>query len=57
MADIAADLKESSVNYLDIIHAGSTSVPFLAANPILDILIIIAAYEFRDNIKRQFIGA
>ena len=57
MADIAADLKDGNVAYLDIIHVGSTSVPFLAAKPILDILVIIEACDFKDIIKRQFVGA
>ena len=41
-ADLASDLALYSAEYVSIEHVGSTSVPNLAAKPILDIAIVIS---------------
>jgi GrpB-like predicted nucleotidyltransferase (UPF0157 family) len=41
-ADLASDLALYNAEYISIEHVGSTSVPGLAAKPILDIAIVIA---------------
>lgn len=50
--DLEADLKLFSVPFLAIEHIGRTSVPHLAAKPVLDIMIVIAQpvpYTDTDN--------
>ncbi|KAK3168105.1 hypothetical protein OEA41_004551 [Lepraria neglecta] len=50
-AELASDLAFNNVSFISIEHVGSTSVPGLAAKPIIDILLVIAADEFHE-IKR-----
>lgn len=44
--ELASDLAEGGVPFLSIEHVGSTSIPGLAAKPIIDILIVIPSADF-----------
>ena len=52
-ARIAAILKENSIV---IYHIGSTSVPGLAAKPIIDIMAVVRSLERVDEVSREFVG-
>ena len=44
--ELASDLAEEGIRFLSIEHIGSTSIPGLAAKPIIDILIVIPSADF-----------
>ena len=44
--ELASDLAEEGVPFVSIEHVGSTSIPGLAAKPIIDILIVIPSVDF-----------
>lgn len=50
-ADLASDLAFCNAEYISIEHVGSTSVPDLAAKPIIDIAIVIADVSKFEGIK------
>ena|SRR5437016_5240708 len=50
-ADLASDLALYNAEYISIEHVGSTSVPGLAAKPIIDIAIVIADPSKFNDIK------
>lgn len=50
-ADLASDLALYDAKYISIEHVGSTSVPGLAAKPIIDIAIVIADPSNFEGIK------
>ena len=47
-SQLHADLSAAKINYIYIIHIGSTSIPNLNAKPIIDILITIPAHDFAN---------
>ena len=47
-SQLDADLKAANIDFVSIIHIGSTSIPNLNAKPIIDILITIPAIKFSD---------
>ena len=54
-ADLASDLTLYHAEYISIEHVGSTSVPGLAAKPILDIAIVIADASKFDGVHYALI--
>lgn len=50
-SDLASDLALYTAEYISIEHVGSTSVPGLAAKPIIDIAIVIAESSKFEGIK------
>jgi GrpB-like predicted nucleotidyltransferase (UPF0157 family) len=50
-SDLASDLALYTAEYISIEHVGSTSVPGLAAKPIIDIAIVIAEPSKFEGIK------
>ncbi|KAL6719207.1 hypothetical protein ACLMJK_003444 [Lecanora helva] len=53
-AELAGDLADESVTYLNIEHIGSTSIPDLPAKPIIDVLITVQPSEFNDASLEKF---
>ena len=47
-SQLRADLTAAKIDFISIIHIGSTSIPNLNAKPIIDILITISANDFAD---------
>lgn len=43
---LQADLRAAKVEFISIVHIGSTSIPNLNAKPVIDILITISAENF-----------
>ena len=56
-AELASDLAFNNVSYISIEHVGSTSVPVLAAKPIIDILLVVAADESHEIKRMQIMEA
>ena len=56
-AELASDLAFNNVSHISIEHVGSTSVPVLAAKPIIDILLVIAADQFHEIKRLQIMEA
>jgi GrpB-like predicted nucleotidyltransferase (UPF0157 family) len=54
-ADLASDLALYHAEYISIEHVGSTSVPYLAAKPILDIAIVVANAEKFEGVQYALI--
>ena len=47
-AQLKSDLKAANINFISIIHIGSTSIPNLNAKPIIDILITLPPDDFAN---------
>ncbi len=56
-AQLAGDLVDEGVSYLNIEHIGSTAIPDLPAKPIIDILITISPWDFNTTNLEKFIQA
>ena len=56
-ADIAGDLADEKIPYLNIEHIGSTSIPDLLAKPIIDVLITVNPSDFNDSTLHNFVEA
>lgn len=56
-AQLAGDLTDECISYLNIEHIGSTSIPNLPAKPIIDILITISPCDFNDTNLEKFTEA
>ena len=52
--ELAGDLADDNVSYLNIEHIGSTSIPDLPAKPIIDVLITVAPAEFNGTTLHKF---
>ena len=52
--ELAGDLADDNVSYLNIEHIGSTSIPDLPAKPIIDVLITISPTDFNDTTLHNF---
>ena len=48
-SQLKADLASAHINFTNIHHIGSTSIPALNAKPVIDILITIPATDFADG--------
>lgn len=55
--NLAANLADYGISYISIDHVGSTSVPGLAAKPVIDIHIVVAAVDFHSDNHSRFIDA
>lgn len=56
-AQLAGDLTDGGVSYLNIEHIGSTAIPDLPAKPIIDILITISPCDFNTTNLEKFTEA
>lgn len=51
---LAGDLADEGISYINIEHIGSTSIPDLPAKPIIDILITVQPLDFNDTTLERF---